>query len=97
MKAVFGFVLGLGMAYWMIALGVILCMTGIGAIFGLPLILAGVVMPFAASFMASRRVASDALTGPCPHCQLMVRSSALRFYCPGCKQMVIVKNRMFGR
>lgn len=75
----------------MIPIGVALCLTGIGAIIGVPLIIAGLIMPFQG--LQRRKM----LQGPCPWCRQPVRigTAAVGFNCPACAKRIIVRSHNF--
>ena len=46
MEKLFNFLLGAGIGSIIFLIGLLLCLTGIGAIVGVPMIVAGIVFPF---------------------------------------------------
>jgi hypothetical protein len=79
--------------------GSFLCLTGIGAIIGAPLIIASFVLPFS-------RIGAIELNGECPYCKesFMVTidrngkinsSSKKGKTCKHCKKRVIIKDKKF--
>lgn len=71
----------------MVAIGVVLCLSGVGAILGLPLL----VMGWLQSNNAANNVAS-ARGGACPYCGGEVWLTADRANCHQCGQLIILRN-----
>ena len=71
--------------------GVLLCLTGLGAILGIPIIIAGFIYPFTKSARA------PILIGKCPYCGHEVHASKLApgVTCDACKQRIIIKDGIF--
>lgn len=92
--AAFGCLAGWGASGCLIPAGIILCFTGIGAIVGIPLILAGLLAPFLGPL-----IGLVALRGECPWCGTMVTSHAASqgFDCPACKKRIVIKDKKFIR
>jgi predicted RNA-binding Zn-ribbon protein involved in translation (DUF1610 family) len=65
--------------------------TSIGLIFGIPLLLAGLVLPV---FMMRDLFKQNEVSGPCPYCSAPVRTSdaTLSLMCPDCKNVVMVRD-----
>ncbi len=82
-----GFVTGLVFAPLICAVGLGLTLTGIGACFGVPLILIGPALPF---------IMMNSRTGSCPLCQteIQVQSSDSGTKYPGCKRRLVLRNKM---
>jgi DNA-directed RNA polymerase subunit RPC12/RpoP len=80
--------LGLGC---LIPAGVVLCLTGIGALIGIPLIIAGIVAPIVGLV--------SSIKGPCPYCGSAVTTSksSQGVTCRACKKRVVVRDRKFYR
>jgi DNA-directed RNA polymerase subunit RPC12/RpoP len=76
----------------MIIVGTLLCLTGLGAFLGVPLIVGAVVAP-----LAGPMIGFGALKGKCPWCGTTVSSilNARGFDCKACNQHVAVQNRKF--
>jgi DNA-directed RNA polymerase subunit RPC12/RpoP len=72
--------------------GALLCVTGIGAIIGLPMILAG----FVSLFMGPV-IGLGAMKAPCPWCGTSVKSPgwAKGFRCPACRHQIVVRGKAF--
>ena len=80
-------------------IGGLLCMTGIGAIIGAPMIIAGVVFPLVFPFL-HRTI----LRGDCPWCGTKVISeqsvmkkipTPLGVKCPACKHRLVIRDGKF--
>lgn|GEM_PF-4780348 len=86
----FAIVFSIGFLF--LILGAFLTMTVIGAIFGIPLILAGIVTaiasPFAKWFMVE---------GKCPYCESKVETSTFReaVKCRVCRKRMVFRDRKF--
>jgi predicted RNA-binding Zn-ribbon protein involved in translation (DUF1610 family) len=86
-----------------IALGLILFIAGlvisltfgsgntIGLIFGIPLLIAGLVLPL---IMMRDLFARNEISGVCPYCSVPVKTSdaTLQFECPACGRVVLVRD-----
>jgi DNA-directed RNA polymerase subunit RPC12/RpoP len=72
--------------------GLLLTLTGIGALVGIPLILISLFLPFVGALGGLAQI-----VGPCPHCSTPIH--AARFSpgvdCPGCKRRVLIRDRQF--
>jgi len=88
--------LGLACMFWLIlgVVGVLLCLTGIGALLGIPLIIAGhlalVIMPFAGK---------SARVGACPYCghQVTMATTSSGVTCRACRRRVVMHHHRFFR
>jgi DNA-directed RNA polymerase subunit RPC12/RpoP len=89
-----GLAVGLLAAPVLIILGTLLCLTGLGAILGVPLILGAIFAP-----LLGPMIGLGALKGNCPWCgeQLGAIASKQSFDCSHCKQRVLIRNRKFVR
>ena len=83
-----GCLTGLMVAFILIVIGVMVSLTIIGLIIGIPLILSGIAYPF---------IARSLIKGQCPYCGSEV--SALDFKpgvtCRACKKLIVIKNKKF--
>jgi predicted RNA-binding Zn-ribbon protein involved in translation (DUF1610 family) len=85
-----------GLLFGMIAMpillivGAMLCLTGLGAILGIPMIIAGICAPLVGPMMGL-----GALKGDCPWCGIPVSSVANSkdFSCHGCGKRIAIKHR----
>jgi len=78
-----------GCTFWA---GVLLTLTGIGALLGIPMIVISFVLPFVGALGGL-----GTITGACPHCSTAIHAS--RFSpgtdCPGCKRRVLIREKRF--
>src|SRR5437773_6155372 len=65
--------------------------TSIGLIFGIPLLLAGLVIPI---FMMRDLFKTNEINAPCPNCGTTIRTSdaTLRLKCPGCSKVIDIRD-----
>jgi hypothetical protein len=84
-------------AIFLMAGGLVFCLTGIGALVGIPFILVGLVMPFVggAKGLATRPVRR--LVGQCPWCGSRVARCAPGFNCAACANRIIVRENVFSK
>jgi DNA-directed RNA polymerase subunit RPC12/RpoP len=81
---------GIGLGGALIVLGILLSLTGLGAIIGIPVAFIGFVMalsgPFSGFFV---------LEGPCPYCGTQITTSKTKqgVTCGGCKQRVLIRDK----
>jgi DNA-directed RNA polymerase subunit RPC12/RpoP len=87
-----GLLLGIVATPILIIVGTMLCLTGLGAFLGVPMILAGVIAPLAGPMMGL-----GALKGKCPWCGAAVSGmeSARNFNCLACSQRIAIQHREF--
>jgi predicted RNA-binding Zn-ribbon protein involved in translation (DUF1610 family) len=76
----------------LIIVGTMLCLTGLGAILGIPMILAAVFAPLAGPMFGLQ-----ALKGQCPWCGVTVSSiaNAKDFACHSCGKRISIRHREF--
>lgn len=76
----------------LIIVGTMLCLTGLGAIAGIPMILAAVFAPLLGPMLGL-----GAMRGKCPSCAASVSSvaNAKDFDCPECGQRIAIRHREF--
>jgi predicted amidophosphoribosyltransferase len=89
-----GLLLGVVAAPILIIFGTLLCLTGLGAILGIPMILAGALAP-----LIGPMIGLGELPGKCPWCGAPV-SSILNvpvFYCHACNRKIVIRKRKFTR
>ncbi|HTW81245.1 MAG TPA: zinc-ribbon domain-containing protein [Terracidiphilus sp.] len=84
-----GLLLGVIVAPVLIIAGGMLCLTGLGAFAGIPMIIAGFCAPLAGPFFGSGSVG-----GKCPWCGVHISSlkHSQEFTCHACSQHVVVKD-----
>ena len=63
----------------------------IGLIFGIPLLLIGLVLPL---FMIRDVFKHNEVSGPCPYCSAPIKTSdaTLRLNCPACNRVIVVRD-----
>ncbi|MGO9340284.1 MAG: hypothetical protein ACLPY1_22540 [Terracidiphilus sp.] len=76
----------------LVIVGTMLCLTGLGAILGIPMILAAVLAP-----LLGPMIGLGAVKGKCPWCGISVSSvaNANDFNCHGCGKRIAIKHRTF--
>ncbi len=76
----------------LVIVGTMLCLTGLGAILGIPMILAAVLAP-----ILGPMIGLGALKGKCPWCGISVSSVANSkdFDCHGCGKRIAIRPREF--
>ena len=84
-----GLLLGVIAAPVLIIVGAMLCLTGLGAFAGVPMIIAGFFAPLAGPFFGSGSVG-----GKCPWCGAQISSlkHSQEFVCHACSHRVVVRN-----
>lgn len=87
-----GFFGGLGCGIWLIIAGLLISLTGIGAIVGIPMALIGLLMPIVAPLMGLAQV-----SGQCPHCSkhLTALTTKGAATCKYCKKRVVISDGKF--
>jgi DNA-directed RNA polymerase subunit RPC12/RpoP len=87
-----GLLFGVVAAPILIIPGTLLCLTGLGAILGAPMIVAGIFAP-----LLGPMVGLGALRGKCPWCGAAVNSIANKrdFACHACGQSIAIQHREF--
>jgi hypothetical protein len=70
--------------------------TSIGLIFGIPLLVAGLILPL---FMMRDLFKQNEVSGPCPYCSGPIRTSdaTLSLLCTNCKNVVMVRDMKLSR
>jgi predicted RNA-binding Zn-ribbon protein involved in translation (DUF1610 family) len=90
----FSFAIAIGLILFIAGLIISLTLgngASIGFIFGIPLIVAGLVFPL---FMMRDLFKQNEVSGPCPYCSGPIRTSdaTLSLMCPNCKNVVLVRD-----
>jgi predicted RNA-binding Zn-ribbon protein involved in translation (DUF1610 family) len=90
----FSFAIALGLILFIAGLLISLTLgegTSIGLIFGVPLLIAGLVLPL---IMMRDLFSRNDVDGPCPYCGAPIKTSdaTIRLECPACQRLVIVKD-----
>jgi predicted RNA-binding Zn-ribbon protein involved in translation (DUF1610 family) len=93
----FSFAIGLGLVLFIA--GLVLSLTlgegsGSGLLFGIPLLLAGLILPL---FMMRDIFAGHNVESTCPGCGTAIKTSdaTIRLSCPGCNQQLLVQGDKF--
>ena len=89
----FSFAIAIGLILFIAGLVISLTLgggTSLGLIFGIPLLIAGLVLPL---FMMRDQFKQSDVSGPCPHCGAPIRTSdaTIRLECPECHGLIVVK------
>jgi DNA-directed RNA polymerase subunit RPC12/RpoP len=89
----FSFSIAVGLVLFIAGLFVSLTVgggTSIGLIFGIPLLVAGLVIPL---FMMRDLFKTAEIQGPCPNCGATIKTSdaTLQLRCPGCQSVIDVR------
>ena len=89
----FSFTIGLGLILFIAGLVISLTLGEgtIGLIFGIPLLIAGLVVPL---IMMRGLFAQNEVSGVCPYCSAPIKTSdaTIRLRCPSCKREVVVRD-----
>jgi predicted RNA-binding Zn-ribbon protein involved in translation (DUF1610 family) len=91
----FSFAIGIGLILFIAGLVISLTLgqgTSIGLIFGIPLLIAGLVLPL---IMMRAMFTQNEVKGACPYCSAPIRTSdaTLRLRCPSCGKEVAVRDK----
>jgi len=91
----FSFSIAIGLILFIAGLVISLTLgegTSLGLIFGVPLLLAGIVVPLV---MMRDLFTGNEISGACPYCssQIKTSDSTLRLQCPACKGVIAVRDR----
>lgn len=95
----FSFAIGIGLLLFIAGLVISLTLgesTSIGLIFGIPLLIAGIVLPL---IMMRDLFALNEVKGACPYCSTPIKTSdaTLRLRCPSCQKEVAVRDKNLRR
>jgi ribosomal protein S27AE len=87
-----GLLFGMIVAPMLLIVGTLLCLTGLGAILGIPMILAAVLSP-----LLGPMIGIGTLKGKCPWCGTAVNGAehAKDFTCIACSQRIAIRHREF--
>jgi len=93
----FSFSIALGLILFIGGLVISLALgegTGIGLVFGIPLLIAGLAVPL---FMMRGVFRKSDMEGACPHCGNTIHTTdaTIRLNCPVCNQRLMVKDMKF--
>lgn len=89
----FSFSIGIGLVLFIAGLVISLTLgrdATVGLIFGIPLLIAGLVLPL---FMMRNLFQHNEVSGACPYCDTPIKTSdaTIRLNCPSCKRVIEVK------
>jgi hypothetical protein len=89
-----GFASGVIIGTGFVLFGSLLCITIVGSIVGLPLILVGLIAPFIGPFLRFKEREGD-----CPYCgtRVTTNGTAIGFNCVACKERILVGQDTFRR
>jgi predicted RNA-binding Zn-ribbon protein involved in translation (DUF1610 family) len=95
----FSFSIAIGLLLFIAGLIIVLTIgqgATIGLIFGIPLLITGLVLPL---FMMRDLFRKSDVAGPCPYCNTHLQTSdaTLRLRCPSCGNVVEVRDGVFYR
>lgn len=95
----FSFSIAIGLVLFIAGLVISLTLgqgTTIGLIFGIPLLIAGLVLPV---FMMRDLFHHNEIDGPCPYCGAPIKTSdaTLRLNCPSCRRVIEVRETTLQR
>lgn len=87
-----GLMFGLIVAPMLLIVGAMLCLTGLGAVLGIPMIVCGILAP-----LVGPMVGLVSLRGRCPWCGASVTSlnSTQSFACDACQRRIAIRNEKF--
>jgi predicted RNA-binding Zn-ribbon protein involved in translation (DUF1610 family) len=90
----FSFAIALGLILFIGGLVITLTLgdgSSIGLFFGIPLLLAGLVLPL---IMMRDLFKQNEVAGPCPYCAAPIKTSdaTIRLDCPNCRRLIIVRD-----
>jgi hypothetical protein len=90
----FSFAIGIGLLLFIAGLVISLTLgegTSIGLIFGIPLLIAGLVLPLV---MMRDLFTQNEISGTCPYCSFPIKTSdaTIRLECPACKRLIVVRD-----
>ena len=90
----FSFAIAIGLILFIGGLVISLTLSdgsSVGLIFGIPLLLAGLIVPL---IMMRDLFRQSDVTGPCPYCEAPIQTSdaTLQLQCPNCKGVVVVRD-----
>lgn len=93
----FSFSIAVGLALFIAGLIISLTVgegTSVGLIFGIPLLVAGLMIPM---FMMRDLFKSSEIKEPCPNCGQTIRTSdaTLQLRCPGCQKVIEVREGQY--
>lgn len=95
----FSFSIGIGLLLFISGLIISLTLgqgTSIGLIFGIPLLIAGLILPL---IMMRDLFTQNEISGACPYCSAPIKTadSTIRLECPSCNEVIAVRNLTLRR
>ncbi len=95
----FSFSIALGLVLFIAGLVISLTVSGgsgVGLLFGLPLLMAGVVVPL---FMMRNMFTGSEVIAPCPYCGASIKTTdaTIKMNCPECRKRIAVRDAKFVR
>ncbi|MFN2491487.1 MAG: hypothetical protein ABR501_01210 [Pyrinomonadaceae bacterium] len=95
----FSFAIAIGLVLFIAGLVITLTLgegTSVGVFFGIPLLLAGLILPL---IMMRGLFKKNEVKGACPYCAAPINTSdaTIRLECPACKRLVIVRDMQLYR
>jgi hypothetical protein len=95
----FSFAIAIGLLLFIAGLVITLTLGdggGVGIFFGIPLLLAGLVLPL---FLMRHLFKQNEVAAPCPYCGAQIKTSdaTIRLDCPACKRAVGVRDMKLYR
>ncbi len=92
----FGFSIAIGLGLLLFIAGLIVSLTlgegtAVGFLFGIPLMMAGVIVPL---FMMRQNFTGHGVEAPCPNCgaQIKTTDGAFKLECPSCRKIIVVRD-----
>lgn len=92
----FGFSIAIALGLLLFIGGLIVSLTlgegdGTGLLLGIPLMMAGVILPL---FMMRQNFAGHGVDAPCPNCGASIKTSdgTLKLECPSCHKLILVRD-----
>lgn len=93
----FGFSIAIGLGLLLFIAGLIVSLTmgegtGVGLLFGIPLMMAGVILPL--FMMRQNFTTAHNFEAPCPNCGTAIKTSdgTLKLECPSCRKILFVRD-----
>ncbi|MDX6693284.1 MAG: hypothetical protein QOF02_887 [Blastocatellia bacterium] len=92
----FGFSIAIGLGLLLFIAGLVVSLTlgegtGVGLLFGIPLMMAGVILPL---FMMRQNFTSQAVEAECPNCGTAIKTSdgTRKIECPSCRKILLARD-----
>lgn len=91
-------IMAFGIGSLILVVGLVLSLTGIGALIGIPMVLGGLAVMLIGgpiAFAIHRRDEGAKWWGPCPYCGLELWATGVGFDCPACAQRIVNRGGWF--